>query len=451
MSLKQEVFETYRKHIDEHRERNRKGALLMKDALVHSPINYNGILDKTVHIPKVFDEEDITRFREISTVTHRIFEKVIKEYREQEDFRKLFPFPKELEELILLPTPYEGYLPMARFDIFYNEDTGDFKFCEINTDGTAAMIRDPEMRKALVHDPAHQAVIRQYELEPFDNFDIWVEEFMKLYATYPKKKENPNIAIVDIMDNATLGDFEEFTRRFQAAGVNCEICDIRDLTYRDHVLYAPSGFPVDAIYRRAVTADIMSYYDDCTDFLEAARNDDVFFAGAFGTQLIHTKWLFYVLHLDRCKQILTDEEVAFVEAHVPLTLEFSEEYIALEKVQKNKDHYMLKPMDAYASKGIYAAGKEYSQDKWEELTAELYGQHLICQEYCEQYMTDNIDFAWGDGEWHPFMNMVGLYTYNGRFSGFLMRMACEERIIVAHANERTAPVFVVKGKKEETR
>lgn len=449
MALKQEVFETYRKHIEDHREANRKGAMLMKDALVHSPINYHGVLDKTVHIPKVFDESDIEEFRKISEITHGIFEKVIREYREQADFRALFPFPKELEELILLPTPYEGYLPMARFDLFYNEDTGDFKFCEINTDGTAAMLRDQEMRKALVHNPAHQTVIREFELEAFDNFDLWVQEFMKLYGTYPKKKENPNVAIVDIMDNATLGDFEEFTRRFQAAGVNCEICDIRDLTYDDHVLYAPSGFPVDAIYRRAVTADIMTYYEDCQDFLEAVRNDDVFFAGAFGTQVIHTKWLFYVLHLDRCKQILTDEEAAFVEAHVPLTLEFSEDYISLEEVQKHKDRYMLKPMDAYASKGIYAAGREYSQEKWEETAAKLYNQHLICQEYCTQYMTENIDFAWGDGEWHPFMNMVGLYTYNGKFAGFLMRMACEEKIIVAHANERTAPVFVVKGRKKE--
>ena len=62
-------------------------------------------------------------------------------------------------------------------------------------------------------------------------------------------------------------------------------------------------------------------------------------------------------------------------------------------------------------------------------------------------MTDNIDFAWGDGRWHPYINMPGLYSYNGKVTGILMRMACEEKIIVAHENERTAPVFVVKGRK----
>ena len=62
-------------------------------------------------------------------------------------------------------------------------------------------------------------------------------------------------------------------------------------------------------------------------------------------------------------------------------------------------------------------------------------------------MTDNIDFAWGDGKWQPYLNMPGLYVYHGRFAGVLMRMACEENIIVAHENERTVPVFVVKGRK----
>lgn len=140
-------------------------------------------------------------------------------------------------------------------------------------------------------------------------------------------------------------------------------------------------------------------------------------------------------------------EQDFVDAHVPKTVEFSSEYIDLEEVKRNKDGYILKPMDAYASKGVYAAGREYEQPAWETLCADLYGKGMICQQYCEQYMTPNIDFAWGDGEWHPYINMPGLYSYNGRFAGILMRMACEEKIIVAHENERTAPVFVVKGRK----
>ena len=287
-----------------------------------------------------------------------------------------------------------------------------------------------------------------FELEPFELFDSWVKTFLSIYETYPKKKERPHVAMVDFLENATLQDFEEFERSFEKAGISCETCDITELEYKNGALYSPKGNRIDAIYRRAVTADIMANYDKVTDFLNAVREDAVFIAGSFATQIIHTKWLFYVLHLDRTKSFLTEEERAFVETHVPLTVEFSPEYITLEEVFARKNDFILKPMDAYASKGVYASGREYSQEDWEKTAADLYGKGYICQKYCEQYLTDNIDFAWGDGAWHPYINMPGLYAYNGEFTGILMRMACEENIIVAHENERTAAVFLVKGVKE---
>ena len=158
MTLQKEVFEAYRRQILSYPEENQAGARAMKAAIENSPLNYKGVLDKTVYIPKVFDEETISHFQQIVEMSCRIFGQVIQSYRREEEVRKLFPFSKELEELILLPVPYEGVLPIARMDLFYNEDTGEFRFCEINTDGTAAMFRDLELRKALVHNPAHKAV-----------------------------------------------------------------------------------------------------------------------------------------------------------------------------------------------------------------------------------------------------------------------------------------------------
>jgi hypothetical protein len=428
-------------------EENRKGALLMKEALEKSPLNHNGVMEKTLQIPKVFDEKTVEQFEAITEATIRIFDKVIEEYRKNPEYRGLFPFSKELEELILLPPAYDGNLAIARLDLFYDKDSGDFRFCEINTDGTAAMYRDLEMRKALGFIPAHKAVEEAFELEPFELFDSWVQTFLSLYGTYGKKKENPFVVMADFLENATIKEFEEFERSFKKAGIDCEICDIRTLKYTDGALYTAQGKKIDAIYRRAVTADIMAHFEEVEDFVNAVRDDAVFIAGAFVTQIIHNKWIFHVLRHDMTKAILTKEEFDFVEKHIPLTLELTPEYISLEEVRSTKDRWIIKPMDAYASKGIYAAGKDYSQEDWDKLTGDLYGTGYLCQEYCRQYMTDNIDFAWGDGEWHPYINMPGLYVYNRKFAGVLMRMACEENIIVAHDNERTVPVFVVKGKK----
>jgi len=447
MRLQDQVYEVYKNNINANMEENRKGALLMKEALEKSPLNHNGVMEKTLQIPKVFDEKTVEQFEAITEATIRIFDKVIEEYRKNPEYRGLFPFSKELEELILLPPAYDGNLAIARLDLFYDKDSGDFRFCEINTDGTAAMYRDLEMRKALGFIPAHKAVEEAFELEPFELFDSWVQTFLSLYGTYGKKKENPFVVMADFLENATIKEFEEFERSFKKAGIDCEICDIRTLKYTDGALYTAQGKKIDAIYRRAVTADIMAHFEEVEDFVNAVRDDAVFIAGAFVTQIIHNKWIFHVLRHDMTKAILTKEEFDFVEKHIPLTLELTPEYISLEEVRSTKDRWIIKPMDAYASKGIYAAGKDYSQEDWDKLTGDLYGTGYLCQEYCRQYMTDNIDFAWGDGEWHPYINMPGLYVYNRKFAGVLMRMACEENIIVAHDNERTVPVFVVKGKK----
>ncbi|MBR2083016.1 MAG: hypothetical protein IJ876_08480 [Elusimicrobiaceae bacterium] len=443
MRLQEQVYQVYKAHIAAHPEANRHGALTAKTALEKSPLNWNGIIEKTVQIPKIFAPETIAHFRQIVDTSYRIFGKVIRQYRENADYRRLFPFPKELEDLILLPVTYPSLLPIARIDIFYQEDSGDFQFCEVNTDGTSGMLADLELRKILQYNPAHQAAIRQFDLQPFELFDSWVHTFLFLYNGYPKKRPNPYVAIVDFLENATFKEFEEFVRRFEKFGVRCEICDIRSLTYKDGLLYSAAGQRIDAIYRRAVTADIMAHYTEVADFLCAVREDAVFLAGAFATQIIHTKWLFYILHHPRTHMFLTEEEENFVKKHIPLTVEFSPAYIPLEEVTAQKDRYILKPMDAYASKGTYAAGREYSREKWQKVAHDLYGKGYVCQQYCKQFVTDNIDFAWDDGHWHPYINMAGLYSYNGVFSGILMRAARGE-IITAHQNERVLPVFMVK-------
>ena len=134
MKLQEGVYLAYLKHIEAKMEANRLGALAARDDLERSPLWWNGVLDKTVHIPKVFDAETMEQFRQIVTISCGIFGKVIRAYRENADYRKLFPFSKELEELILLPAPYDGVLPIARLDLFYHEDTGAFQFCEIKAE-----------------------------------------------------------------------------------------------------------------------------------------------------------------------------------------------------------------------------------------------------------------------------------------------------------------------------
>ena len=443
MSQITEIRNEYITYINEHKEEMKRKAEEMKEDLEHSALFVRGRhTSRPLSIPRIYSKEQIAQFEQIVQTAYGIFCKIIQEYINCEDYRKLFPFPKELEELILVPNGYDSYLPMSRFDIFYNEDSGQFHFCEINADGSTGMNEDRIMDEMMIHNPAHQEVLRRHNLKPFELMDSLIDMYLSLYDTYDKKVEKPNIAIVDFLDLGTVREFEEMVRRFQKRGVNSEICDIRELRYENGKLLSKKGHVIDAVCRRSVTADVIDHYQEIQPFIQAVKDRAIFIAGSFCTQLVHHKSIFHVIHLPRTQQFLTKEEIDFVEKHVPKTMPFDPEWIDKEEVIRNKNAWILKPQDAYASRGV-AAGFEYGEEEWGKIVSEAYGTHYICQEYVPQYLSSNIDFVFGDGQWHDYITMAGLYVYNGKFAGVFSRAALDGEIIDYINNERRQVTYVL--------
>lgn len=102
-------------------------------------------------------------------------------------------------------------------------------------------------------------------------FNSWVKAFMDIYRTYDRAVENPHIAIVDFFGGDISREFTAFQKAFEDSGLTCEICEITDLSYENGKLLSPSGKQINAIYRRAVTCDIMRNYDKVQPFIKAAR------------------------------------------------------------------------------------------------------------------------------------------------------------------------------------
>ena len=233
-----------------------ESGIKVREHLLKSPVAFHGRCVQTLHIPKIFKRVDIERFKSLTESFYVIFEKVIDHYIENPEYRKLFPFSKELEELILSDPLCESRIPITRMDIFYNEETLDYKFCEINTDGSSAMIEDFELSKAFSLNNIPRELLGN--VRSFELFDTWVTTVSRLYRSYPKKRKNPTLAIVDFLDRAYLPEFYEFEKRFKKYGYKTIICDIKKLSYKDGVLYSEDGERIDIIYRRAVTVDILN-------------------------------------------------------------------------------------------------------------------------------------------------------------------------------------------------
>lgn len=441
-----QIENEYKQYILEHEEECQASGAAIKEYLDHSTAAYNGLVVHTLHIPKIFTEKEIEYFCWIVKTTYSILTKVIREYIDNPAYRKYFPFSKELEELILVPNLYDSLLPVARFDIFFNEETWDFKFCEINTDGTSAMNEDYVLNQALALNDAHQEMLKKYAFSTFELYDSLVESFMKLYDTYEKKVENPYIVITDFMDHCCVNEFKEFAARFQKAGYETEICNIRDMTYRDGVLYSAAGHPIDLIYRRAVTCDIMAHYDEIQPFIQAVKDQNVCVMGSICTQIPHNKWLFKMLRDNATMKLLTEEEQKFVTDHIPYTNLMDDRFCRMDEILDDKDRWIIKPLDSYASRGVFA-GIDYSDDDWEDIIHRHWNKNYIYQEYYHPYRTDNICFRDAHPEFHSYTNMSGLYVYNGEFAGIYSRLSTGG-IISSQYNERAVATLVLKEEKE---
>src|SRR5690554_3216452 len=127
-----------------------------------STAKYQGNVISSLHIPKLFPEHVVEYLDSSVNTMYSILEKVIKEYLNNADYRKLFEFDQRLEELILVDRGYDSYLPMCRLDIFLNEDDLSFKFCEFNSDGTSSMNEDRELNIALTYTSLYDKIKEDY-------------------------------------------------------------------------------------------------------------------------------------------------------------------------------------------------------------------------------------------------------------------------------------------------
>ncbi|MCR5484487.1 MAG: hypothetical protein K6F09_02720 [Clostridiales bacterium] len=415
----------------------------IKDRIMASDLHVGDRCVQTLSVPKIFTEKDVGLFKNITETCFSIFDKVIHEYLVSPAYRALFPFSKELRELILSGVHYKTYIPISRIDIFFNEETGDFKFCEINTDGTSAMNEDRILNSLLPLNTAFMNAAEGEEYYSFELFDSWVAEFKNIYDTYDNKRtDSPHVAIADFNDRGTANEFIRFEEAFKRNGISAEICDIRSFSYKNGSLKSPSGKRVDAVYRRAVTADIMDRYDEVTPFISAVKDNAVCVIGSFPTQIIHNKYIFAVLHFDETKKLLSKSENDFIAAHIPATYVLNDENIEKFDAAQNRSSWLIKPFDLYASRGVYA-GIDLSPKEWKNVLSKGSGKNYLLQEYCPPYVSENIDFSEKDAEIRGFRNITGLFCYNRKFSGIYSRLS-KGGIISSQYDEKTIATIVKK-------
>lgn len=420
----------------------------IKDYLNQSTAKYHNRVVGTLYVPKLFTHCQTRLFDRLIRQLYGIFDQVIAHYIADADYRALFGFPKELEELILQQPLYTRNIPMSRIDLFLNEQTGEFKFCEFNTDGASAMNEDRELNVAFSHSLAYQEFAKTHECHTYELFDSWVDEALQIYREYVHDAQAlPRVAIMDFLENATINEFYIFKESFERQGCSVTVCDMRDLRFDGERCYTEEFGTVDLVYRRAVTSDILSHMDDSQEFLRAFRAGRLCVLGDFRTQIVHNKILYKILHMDETMRFLTASERAFVRAHIPLTMSLHElfdgKHEALRgKVMNEKDGWIIKPEDSYGSKGVHAGVELDSIEEWQQAVLAAKDLPYVLQEFCTPYRLDNIVFRPDGWRWTDTSNLTGLFVYNGQFRGIYSRISYEQ-VISTQYNEMSLPTIIV--------
>lgn len=418
----------YFDHINANRKEHEESGKEALDYLDHSTAKYHGKTIYSLYVPKLLNEKTVEVFRQTAETMAGIMRKVIVEYRKNAEYRKLFGFDKEVEQLIIHDPLYENVLPVCRVDIFYNEADDSFYFCELNTDGSSSMNEDRELCIAFEKTLLYRELSKQFKVKGFELFDSLATSFLENYRTYPYHVEHPNVAVVDFLElGCSLEEFKQFAASFERQGCKAVVCDIRDLHLENDGLYTKDGMRIDLIYRRAVTSDICDRKEQIKDFMEAVISHKVCCMGSFCTQVVHDKSLFYILRNSMTKQILTEEENAFVEEHIPYTEELRDDTIRENALLDEKDKWIIKPKNSYGARGIFA-GVSCTQEQWENAVDINKNGNYVMQRFIMPYQTYNIDFHKENDELRKYSNLTGLYVYNGKFAGVYSRQSNKEII-----------------------
>ena len=412
------------------------------DKVANSSAQYKGKPVPFLYHPMFFTEKDVKDIEKIGDMMISITNKVTKRYIDHPEYRKRFGYSKELEDLILIENGYDINVPMGRFDIFY-KDIDNFKFCELNTDGSSAMNEDNTIAKILLETKSLKTMGEKHDLSYFELIDKWVDDSLEIFKKWDKDIDKPNVAIVDFKESGTPKEFELFQESYTRKGCNAIIADPRDLKYKDGNLYF-EDFKIDLVYRRIVTFELIESIDKIPDFIQAYKDQAFCCIGSIQSQIIHNKIIFKILHDEDTLEFLSQEEREYVKNHIPYTGEFREDRSVYEKVLNNKEKYIMKPLDLNASRGVYT-GRDLSQDEWKVKLDESWNKDYIYQEFVDPYNREFVVFEDDEVKIEEFGSIVGIFMYKEKFAGMYTRIG-KENIISGLTSYYTAPNLEVKSK-----
>ncbi len=430
---------------------------------------YHGKPNAFSYVPRIFGKDTREFFANLAQTTHSIMTKVLDAYAHDQEIRKLFRFDPRVEKLVSLPAPYDLALPLTRVDFMLDETTGDFHFCEFNTDASSGMDETRNATNAVCDTRPYQEFLARHQCtnDLGALFEGWVQTFLELARScecarvddspsdeQPRSDRPLHVGIVVCLEDPHphIGELQTYAELFEAAGVSCSIYDARELAFDGttltgkHAYFGKDNAQIDVIWRFCIVVDLLKYWDEVQPLIEAVEHFAVPMIGAFNTQIVHDKQLFALLRHPNMQALFTPEERAFIADHIPETHFLDEPGLDIAAIAANPHDWVLKPTDWYASINV-VAGPECSPDEWKlhlDQAVQNPETSYIVQRFYPPSQTSTIPIYGNPADFEAAPtsvgNLFGAYVYAGEFAGLYVRQGPHDVIGTAR-DGLVAPVL----------
>ncbi|WP_438028438.1 hypothetical protein [Sorangium sp. So ce233] len=323
--------------------------------------------------------------------------------------------------------PGDGpYLTVGRLDMLVTE--GGFSFIELNADSPAG-ITDQLLIEQTLMDLPHMARFRGRPglRTPAPHRGL-IRALREGYAAWGGREPRPTIAIVDWAAVDTAAEFKVLADLLSADGHRTMILDPDQLEY-DGVRLSAGGEPIDLVYRRVITQELIGRRGVDHPLVRAYRDRAAHVANSFRTKPLNKKAAFAVLSDPEFSGLFSPEQRAAIAAHVPWTRRVKagrtewkgRDVDLVELVLGEQESFVLKPNDEYGGKGVLLGWQTPTQ-AWREAVLDAEAQRAIVQERSVSRTARVPTFRDGIVEEEVYFDLCP-FVFAGRMEGAMVRLS----------------------------
>ncbi|WP_437613584.1 hypothetical protein WMF20_12680 [Sorangium sp. So ce834] len=324
--------------------------------------------------------------------------------------------------------PGEGpFLTVGRLDMLVAE--GGFSFIEYNADSPAGITDQLLIERTLMELP-HLSPLRglQGVRTPAPHRAL-LRALREGYAAWGGREPRPTIAIVDWKAADTLAEFKALSDLFSAEGHRTRILDPDELE-RDGDRLSAGGEPIDLVYRRVITQELVARRGVDHPLIGAYRDRAAYVANSFRTKPLNKKAAFAVLSAPEFADLFSPEQRAAIAEHIPWTRRVragrtswrGRDVDLLELIAAEQESFVLKPNDDYGGKGVLL-GWQTPADAWRAAVRDAEAQSAIVQERSRARTARMPTFRDGGVVEEDVYFDLGPFVFAGRMEGAMVRLS----------------------------